>query len=99
MQMASKKSQDSLIADLETVPSVYSGGVCKIKIIRDDMESEKQESLDRAVERVRNDRGQGRSKVHSATWLTKILRKNGYDISVSTVQRHVNKECPCERFN
>ena len=97
--MASKKEQDSLIADLESTPPVYSGGVCKIKIICDDMDQEKKDSIDRAVEKVRNDRGQGRSKVHSATWLTKVLRKHGYDISVSTVQRHVNKECPCERFD
>lgn len=97
--MAPKPKGDSLIADLEALPPSYSGGVCKIRIIRDDMDAEKQESLDRAVERVRGDRGQGRSKVHSATWLTKVLRKNGYDVSVSTVQRHVNKECPCERLD
>lgn len=97
--MAPKPKGDSLIADLEALPVAYSGGVCKVKIIWDDMSPEKQESLDRAVERVRSDRGQGRSKVHSATWLTKVLRKNGYDVSVSTVQRHVNKECPCERLD
>ena len=97
--MAPKAKEDSLIADLEALPPAYSGGVCRVKLILDDMSADKQESLDRAVERVRIDRGQGRSKVHSATWLTKVLRKNGHAISVSTVQRHVNKECPCERPN
>lgn len=94
----SAKKKSSLSADLESPPENYWGGMCKIKIIRDSIDADDQESLDRAVEKVRNDRGQGRSKAYSATWLTKMLRKNGHDVSVSTVQRHVNKECPCERI-
>lgn len=97
--MAEKAKKSSLSADLEAPPPSVTTGACKIKIIKDNLDEEDQTSLDNAIERIRNDRGQGRSKAYSATWLTKMLRRNGHDISVSTVQRHVNKECPCERFN
>lgn len=95
--MASKPVEDSLIADLEATPPAYSGGMCKVRVIMDNMSPERQESLEKHIERVRTDMGQGRSKSYSASWLTRILRKHGYNISVSTVQRHVNKECPCGR--
>jgi hypothetical protein len=92
------KKRSSLKDDLEAPPVNYYGGLCKMKIIYDSLDKEDQESFERSVERVRNDRGQGRSRAYSATWFTKVLRKNGHNISVSTVQRHVNKECPCERI-
>lgn len=92
------KKRSALLEDLETPRVDYAGGPCKFKVIKDDMDEEEQSGVDRAVEKVRHDRGSGRSKAHSSTWLTKMLRKNGYSISVSTVQRHVNKECPCERI-
>lgn len=94
--MADKK-RSSLLDDLENPRPDYIGGPCKFKVIKDGMDPEEQEGIDRAVERVRQDTNQGRSKAYSTSWLTRMLRKNGYNISVSTVQRHVNKECPCER--
>lgn len=97
--MTKEPSKSSLSADLEAPLQTSTGVACKIRILMDSLDEEDTESLERAIERIRNDRGQGRSKAYSATWLTKMLRKNGHDISVSTVQRHVNKECPCERFN
>jgi hypothetical protein len=95
--MAEKPKKSSLSADLDAPPPNYTMGVCKIKIICETVDEDDKLSIDRAVEKVRTDRGQGRSKAHSSTWLTKMLRKNGHDISVSTVQRHINKECACER--
>lgn len=94
--MAEKK-RSTLLDDLEKPRPDYIGGPCKLKVIKDAMDDEESAGIDRAVERVRMDTGQGRSKSYSASWLTRMLRKNGYNISVSTVQRHVNKECPCER--
>lgn len=96
--MAEKTKKSSLSADLEAPPPSFITGACKIKIISEGLDEEDRASLDNAIERIRTDRGQGRSKAYSATWLTKMLRRNGHNISVSTVQRHVNKECPCERF-
>jgi hypothetical protein len=96
--MAEKTKKSSLSADLEAPPPSFVIGACKIKIISEGLDEEDRVSLENAVERIRNDRGQGRSKAYSATWLTKMLRRNGHNISVSTVQRHVNKECPCERI-
>ncbi len=96
--MVEKTKKSSLSADLEAPPPSFVTGACKIKIISEGLDEEDRVSLENAVERIRNDRGQGRSKAYSATWLTKMLRRNGHNISVSTVQRHVNKECPCERI-
>ena len=56
-----------------------------------------EEAIDRAIELIREDDGQGRSKAYSVSWLTGALRKNGYSISMSTIQRHINGDCPCER--
>lgn len=95
--MATKK-KSSLKDDLEAPPTNYYGGLCKIQLIYENLDPDDQESLLRSVEKIRGDRGQGRSRAYSSTWLTKMLRKNGHDVSVSTVQRHVNKECPCERI-
>lgn len=71
---------------------------CKLHIIMSDMDEKDVEALNRAIDLVRNDRGQGRSKVYSATWLTKMLRKHGHSVSSSTIQRHITGACPCERI-
>ena len=93
-----EKKQSAFLNDLETPRPDYIGGPCKIKVIKDSMDEEDGAGLDRFIERIRQDTGQGRAKSYSASWLTRVMRKNGYNISVSTVQRHVNKECPCERI-
>lgn len=95
--MSNTPKKRSLSEDLNAPPAPRVGGACKIRIIWEELDSEDRESLERAVDRVREDRGQGRSKAYSTIWLTKLLKSHGFDVSVSTVQRHVNKECACER--
>lgn len=83
----------------EALSSPQEGGkplVCKFTQIREKLEPEEQEALDKAVNGIREDAGLGKAKTYSTTWLTRVLRNFGYTISVSTVQRHVNKECSCE---
>lgn len=70
---------------------------CKMFIIMSEMEEKDHEALTRAIDLVRNDRGQGRSKVYSSSWLTQILRKHGHSVSISTIQRHIIGVCPCGR--
>lgn len=94
--MVAKKH--SLKDDLEAPPTIAYGGLCKIKTIKDSLDAEDKESLERSIERVRDSKNQTRSRAYSAIWLTKILQRNGHEISVSTVRRHINKECPCERL-
>lgn len=69
---------------------------CGLTKIQKQMNSEESQALDRAVEMIRNEAGSGRSKVYSSQWLTGVLRKHGYEISSSTVARHVAKRCRCE---
>ena len=73
--------------------------VCKFSRVREDMSEEEQKALDRAVEMVRRDNGMGKGKVYSASWLTKVLKQHGHNVSISTIQRHVNGECCCEQSN
>jgi hypothetical protein len=83
----------------EALNSPQEGGkplVCKFTQIREKLETDEQEALDKAVNGIREDAGLGKAKMYSTTWLTRVLRNFGYTISVSTVQRHVNKECSCE---
>jgi hypothetical protein len=72
---------------------------CKFIIVRGCLTEEEQQALDKAVEGIRQDAGIGKAKRFSATWLAKVLRSFGHDVSVSTIQRHVNKECSCERIS
>lgn len=96
--MAQTPKADPLLEALTTPRSEQHASKCKLHIAKNKMNPEQQEALDRAIELVRADDGQGRSKAYSSSWLTGILRNNGYSISTSTIQRHVNGECPCERL-
>ena len=86
----------SLFDDLTSPVSAGSKNDCGLTKIRQQMGEEEGQALDRAVEMIRDDAGSGRSKVYSSQWLTGVLRKHGYDISASTVARHVAKRCRCE---
>lgn len=87
---------NSLLEALSTPTGGNSPGTCKFSQVRMQLEKEEQDALDKAVDGIREDMGLGKAKTYSATWLTKVLKNYGYSISVSTVQRHVNKECSCE---
>lgn len=70
---------------------------CKIQLIFESVEEDERTALQQAVERVRLDERSGRAKIYSNQWLAKVLSDNGYDVSRSTVARHVKKECSCEQ--
>ncbi len=90
---------NSLVEAL-TTPRVQGDNLlCKFTQIRDILSNEEKEALDRAVDGIRQDAGMGKSKKFSASWLSKVLDSFGHFVSVSTVQRHVNKECSCERIS
>jgi len=86
----------SLLDDLSSPSSTGPKKDCGLTKIKEQMGPDEAQALDRAVEMIRDDAGSGRSKVYSAQWLTGVLRKHGYDISSSTVSRHVAKRCRCE---
>jgi hypothetical protein len=89
--------QDSSLFDDLTSPVPADGKTdCGLTKIRQQMNTDEAQALDRAVDMIREDAGSGRSKVYSSQWLTGVLRKHGYDISSSTVARHVAKRCRCE---
>lgn len=88
----------SLIAALNTPKEHGLSRNCKFSQIRDVLSDEEKEALDKAVDGIRQDAGMGKSKKFSASWLSKVLYDFGHYVSVSTVQRHVNKECSCERI-
>lgn len=94
--MAQTVEKSSLALDLETPRQLAVSTVCKFTRVTDGMSEEERAALDRAVEMIRNDNGMGKGKVYSASWLTKVLKQHGYNVSISTIQRHVNGECCCE---
>lgn len=91
-------ASDSLVEALQTRSDPQQSLTCKFTQVRTRLSEDEQKALDNAVESIRLDAGVGKAKTFSATWLTKVLRTFGHPISVSTVQRHVNKECSCERI-
>jgi len=90
-------SKDSLIADLQNPLQNVKNAPCKLGRILLDVSDAEREQLDKSIETIRNDSAQAKNKVYSSVWLSKVLRSHGYGISVSTVQRHVNKECFCDQ--
>lgn len=92
-------SDNSLIEALQSPIDATSQLYCKFMQVRNTLTVEEREALDKAVEGIRQDAGLGKAKKYSASWLAKVLRSFGKDVSVSTVQRHVNKECSCERVS
>lgn len=69
---------------------------CGLTKIQKKLDEESAKAISRAVGLIREETGTGKSKVYSSQWLAGILRKHGYDISASTVARHVSKRCRCE---
>ena len=96
--MAQEKPRSPLLEALTAPRTERSIKQCKLSIITNKMDDEHREAIERAIDLIREDDGQGRSKAYSVSWLTGALRKNGYSISMSTIQRHINGECPCERI-
>lgn len=75
-----------------------SANACKFMQVFNILDEEDKTNIEESVSLIRNDVSMGKSKQHSSSWLAKVLRSFGHDISVSSVQRHVNKECSCERI-
>lgn len=92
------ESTEKLLSDLLSPRNEHSSVKCKLSVVKSLLPDEAQKAIDNCVELIRNDKGQGKSKTYSVTWLYNVLRKNGHSVSVSTIQRHVNKGCACERF-
>lgn len=69
---------------------------CRLTRIKESMTPEEREGIEKAEEAIRLDDGNGRTKAFSAKWLSEVLRKCGYQISDSTITRHINGRCGCE---
>lgn len=85
----------SLFEDLMS-PRTENMSQCKVHTIMSEMDEKDQEAFAKAIELVKADKGQGRSRTYSASWLTSVLKKHGHTISTSTVLRHVTGACSCE---
>lgn len=69
---------------------------CGFTRLRNQMDVEEVEALDKAMDLIKLDNGSGKAKVYSCQWLTGVLNKHGYKISSSTISRHISKRCSCE---
>lgn len=69
---------------------------CKLGSLIATLPEDEAAALNQAIEQMRSSSSQGRNRVYSSVWLSKVLKKHGHSVAVSTVQRHVNKECNCE---
>lgn len=87
---------NSILNDLLAPAPTKFNSDCGLTKIKKKLDEESAKAIDRAVEMIRDELGTGKSRVYSSQWLTGILRKHGYDISTSTVVRHVAKRCRCE---
>lgn len=90
------EQQANLVTDLLSRKADVVKTKCGLTRLRESMNSEEAEALDRAVEMVKNDNKLGRAKVYSSQWLTAVLNKHGHSISSSTITRHITGRCNCE---
>lgn len=72
---------------------------CKLMRIKPLLDDSDQEALDKAVEAIRADNGNGKSKSYSVSWLHRVLKGLGHSISTSSIQRHINGDCGCGTVN
>lgn len=93
--MKQQEQKTSLLDALLSPRTNLSADACKFSRTVARMSTEEQEAINRAIDLIREDNGLGKSKSYSASWLTKVMRQHGYNVSISTIQRHVNKECCC----
>lgn len=93
--MKQEEQKSSLLQDLLAPRDTATADSCRYTREMLKTTPEEQEALDRAIELVRADSNLGKSKTYSASWLTKVMKQNGYNVSLSTIQRHINKECCC----
>lgn len=93
--MKQEDHKSSLLDALLNPKDDATSDTCKFTRTKMKMSSDEQEAIDRAIELIREDNGLGKSKTYSASWLTKVMRQHGYNVSISTIQRHVNKDCCC----
>lgn len=89
----------SLITDLLNPQKETKQTSCKLGKLLSTLSSEESDAMNKALEMIRTSQYQGKNKTYSSVWLSKVLRKNGYPMSPSTVQRHVNKECSCDQLS
>lgn len=69
---------------------------CRLTRIKEMMTDEERASIEKAEDSIRLDNGNGRTKTFSSKWLSEVLNRCGYQISDSTITRHINGRCGCE---
>jgi len=89
-------SEGGLVEDLLTREPASVKMQCGFTRIYNSLSAKEQTAIDSALERIENDTGAGRARVYSYSWLSEVLKKNGHQISSSTVARHMTKRCGCE---
>jgi hypothetical protein len=87
---------NGLIEDLESRNHFDTRQKCAFTRIKENMSEDEREAVLKAEESIINDRGSGRARTYSCSWLSGVLIKNGYPISASTILRHMNGRCGCE---
>lgn len=83
-----------LLEDLQNTPTKERS--CTVHSILSSISLEERKALLTAIERVKSDERSSRAKQYSCQWLADVLASNGYNVSRSTVSRHINGECSCE---
>lgn len=89
-------AKDGLLIDLSTRSSEKVKSYCGLTRIMDSLGPEERTAIENALEKINTDIGVGRAKVYSAAWLAEVLRKNGFEISASTISRHLARRCRCD---
>lgn len=60
-------------------------------VLLETMDQEEREAVLKAIELVRTDTRKGKAKLYSSAWLSRVLTKNGYSISSTTIQRYLKE--------
>lgn len=89
-------SKSNLVQDLLSRTTNSTKQKCGYTRIKESMTDEEQQALSNIEEAIQKETGNGRSRTFSGTWLSEVLKKNGHQISASTVLRHFNGRCGCE---
>lgn len=91
-------SKSNLISDL-TAPSPAPAKQCGIQKIRAAMNDDERAALDAAVEHIREKNNSPRTiqtSGYTYKWLTDVLVKHEYDVTLRMVEKHTRRMCGCD---
>lgn len=69
---------------------------CKAREVLRVLDEAERAAVQRVIENIRSAKETNSTPEFSVAWLTKVLIKHGFQVSESSMKRHIGRMCSCE---